>query len=188
VALFFHRLLFEKKAATVESDYNLDESVYRLSSIVHRWPYVSLHQGLIGQVRLDKIHISRFIPIPIFMHCKPELFGMFQLDSGKVVLRGHFAMGTFSRFLFSVYLCLAKGAFCLSIPLMIYLGFYPPASLAGMNTLSRIVNLMLIPLLFFGCVILVIAVVLWEKWLRRNDEAFIVMHIRHALQKEDCQQ
>lgn len=175
---FFYDLLFEKQPASFSSNYDLQESVQRLSAVVSTWPFLSpFRQALVGRVKEQQLSLARFIPfvgnpfISVF-------YGSFQVQDGVTVLTGYFAFPLSLRIYHSIWL-----GFCLIMavvfPIAAIIG--PVSSSPPMPQWQARLFLGLAPAFMMLFAILYIKC---SKWFARNDIPFITERIQRVLQSE----
>lgn len=179
---FFHDLLLQKQAAVFYSEYDVPESVRRLSAVVRVWPFLPpFRQSLVGRVRERKVSLARFIPF--VGNCfAPVFYGSFWVRDGVTVLEGYFALSLLSRIYHSVWL-----GSCLLMAVV-----FPMAASSGPVSSSPPIPQWQARLIF-GLLpaLMVLLFVLYVKvckWFARNDTTFIIERVQSILQPERVKQ
>lgn len=175
---FFCDLLLQKQPAAFRSNYDVQESVRRLTAVVGTWPFLfPFRQSLVGKVRTQKVSLARFIPftsnpfIPVF-------YGSFQVHDSVTVLEGYFAVPLYSRIYHSIWL-----GFCLIMAVI-----FPVAELIGPVSSSPPMPQWQARLCFgLAPTVIVLLFVLYVKlckWFARNDISFVAERVQRVLQPE----
>jgi hypothetical protein len=162
----FLDFLYGSYGIEFESDFDLPESVRRLSAATHRCALSALtKQAAVGKVSESRVSLTRVIP---FFHRSPRLFfiGEFHVRAGRTILSGRFTVPWCEKVILSIWF----GA-CLLFALFA----------AGTAFVNGDSNLFLVALGALGICMFGVLSVCFVKWLSRNDVAWLSEKIENAL-------
>jgi hypothetical protein len=160
----FVNLLYGSTEAEFMSSVGLEESVQRLRSATSRWSLSALtRQRAVGRVKETGVSLQRAIPF-VGNSFKPFFTGRFEERDGKVALVGQFRMLMFVRIFLSIWFGFAVVWTIMATASVIIHHSDPSLLLAGLAVV------------FCGLTILI-----FGKWLARNDIAWLSAVIQRAL-------
>jgi hypothetical protein len=95
-------LIYGGIPAEFESDFNIEDSVKRLSAVAKEFPIRNRRQFAQGEVSKSFVHISRPYSLSPFAvdfrgGFEPHFKGEFSEVDGRVTLSGRFTLGTFTK-------------------------------------------------------------------------------------------
>src|SRR5437016_14676948 len=94
---WFLDLIYGSYRAEFESDFDLPESVRRLSAATSRSVFSALtHQAAAGKVSESRVSLQRVIPF-FGNGMKPFFFGKFDVRDGRTILSGQFTLHWFVK-------------------------------------------------------------------------------------------
>jgi hypothetical protein len=158
--------LYGSYAVEFESDFDLTESVRRLSATTSRTVFSALtKQAAVGKVSQSRVALTRVIP---FFGRSPRLFffGEFHVRAGRTILSGRFTVPWYEKVILSIWF----GA-CLLFALIA----------TGSGFWQGDPNIFLVALVALGICVFGILLVCFSKWLSRNDVVWLSERIENAL-------
>jgi len=162
---WFYDLLYGAYRVEFESDFDLPESVRRLSAATSRTIFLTwTHQAAVGKVSESRVSLQRVIPF-FGNSMKPFFCGEFHVRDGRTILSGRFTLHWFTKAFLSVWF-----GFCLLFCLF-------TAATAFLHSDQDVVWLPLVP---FGMLLWGIWLLWFGKWLS-NDIAWLSERIEKAL-------
>jgi hypothetical protein len=165
MSMIWDDLLRGSPPVEFESAYSMPESVERLRASTRRFQFMPAKQEAMGKVTESYVSLQRVIPM-VSNSFKPLYRGRFIERNGRVVLTGCFTMHWFTKAFMTLWFGL--------LACFIFAG----AIFASRGTQNSI------PLSFGGVAMAAFGflLVLFGKWLARNDRAWLSNVISGALQ------
>jgi hypothetical protein len=157
------QLLYDSTPVEFRSVYGLEESVERLRAATKRSVFSALSEtAAVGKVSEKSVRLQRVIPM-VGNSFKPFFLGQFQISNGQVLLIGRFTMLPIVKVFMTFWFCFVS---------LTSVGF-----LFGSSSPTP-VPAALVPL---GMIAGGVAMLVFAKWLARNDVGWLSEVIQGAL-------
>lgn len=162
-------LLPSRELVEIESDFDLQQSIECLrDETLYEWGSQDLRGELAGQVSADRVVISRRQNGYYLNRLQPVFYGRWKERDGKVFLVGRFG------FPYDVWMVL--GFILFAFTWLLGLRFWNVMDDNLLLFLFELPGILTIGLFTFSIYAAI-------RWLVREDETFVRLHIRHALRE-----